>query len=183
MKQTCMRHCLKSVSHGKQRKKIMTASERNCSRRVARSALTELQVAWEQKILHTESHPGEDFAWDRALELLGLQWGQNLGEGQLEGLGIIKTPVAARTTDQQQRLQDYFFKAAPSEYSDRLKELKISELIPKLETLAKLVPPITRAPAMMKSPARKRAYIFRATGEYLRQGDEVTSGHWLSFPP
>jgi hypothetical protein len=70
--------------------------------------LAELQAAWEQKILHTEAHPGEDFAWDRTLELLGLQWGQNLGEGQLEGLAIIKTPVAQRTLDQQQRLQDYF---------------------------------------------------------------------------
>jgi hypothetical protein len=26
-------------------------------------------------------HPNEDFAWDRTLELLGLQWGQSLGEG------------------------------------------------------------------------------------------------------
>ena len=97
--------------------------------------LAELQKAWEQKILYTETHPGEDFAWDRTLELLGLQWGQSLGEGQLEGLSIIKTPIAERTTDQQQRLQDYFLRAAPSEYSDKLTELKISEVVSKLDAL------------------------------------------------
>lgn len=144
--------------------------------------LSELQAAWEQKILHTEAHPGEDFGWDRTLELLGLQWGQNLGEGQLEGLGIIKTPVAERTTDQQFRLQDYFLKAPPSEYGDRLKDLKISELIPKLDALQKAVPPVTRAPAMMKSPARRPNYIF-LRGEYLRKGVEVTPGTLAVLPP
>jgi len=39
-----------------------------------------LLADWEQKILDTEKHPGEDFAWDRTLELLGLHWGQSLGE-------------------------------------------------------------------------------------------------------
>src|SRR6185436_916855 len=70
--------------------------------------LAELQADWEQRLLETEAHPGVDFIWDRTLELLGLQWGQSLGEGQLEGLAIIKTPVTERTLDQQQRLQDYF---------------------------------------------------------------------------
>lgn len=144
--------------------------------------LAELQSAWEQKILHTETHPGEDFAWDRTLELLGLQWGQNLGEGQLEGLGIIKTRVADRTLDQQQRLQDYFLRSAPSEYSEKMKELKVSELVGKLNDLAKAVPPVTRAPAMMKSPAIRPNTIF-VRGEYLRRGDEVTPNTLAALPP
>jgi hypothetical protein len=137
--------------------------------------LTELQSAWEQKILYTETHPGEDFAWDRTLELLGLQWGQSLGEGQLEGLGIIKMPIAERTLDQQQRLQDYFLRAAPAEYSEKLKELKVSELIGRLDALAKTVPFPTRAPGMIKSPARRPNYIF-VRGEYLRKGEDVSPG-------
>lgn len=135
--------------------------------------LAELQASWERKILHTESHPGEDFAWDRTLELLGLQWGQNMGEGQLEGLGIIKTPLDQRTHDQQQRLQDYFLGSAPAEYSARLNELKVNELVAKLKELEKSVPKVTRAPAMMKSPAERPNYIF-VRGEYLRHGDAVT---------
>ena len=144
--------------------------------------LAALQKAWEQKILYTETHPGEDFAWDRTLELLGLQWGQNLGEGQLEGLGIIKIPTAERTTDQQQRLQDYFLRAAPAEYSDKLTELKINEVVSKLDALAKTVPPVTRAPAMIKSPANRPNYIF-VRGEYLRRGDDVSPGTPASLPP
>lgn len=144
--------------------------------------LAELQAWWEQKILHTETHPGEDFAWDRALELLGLQWGQNLGEGQLEGLAIVKTPVADRTVDQQQRLQDYFLRAGPTENSDKLKELKVGELIAKLDALAKPLPRPTRAPGMMKSPAQRPNYIF-VRGEYLRRGDNVSPETPAALPP
>ena len=144
--------------------------------------LAELQADWEQKILHTESHPGEDFAWDRTLELLGLQWGQNLGEGQLEGLGIIKTPMPDRTLDQQQRLQDYFLRSAPSSFADKFKQLKVSELVSKLDALWKRVPVATRAPGMIVSRAQRPNYIF-VRGEYLRKGDEVSPGTPASLPP
>lgn len=144
--------------------------------------LGELQAEWEKKILHTEVHPGEDFAWDRTLELLGLQWGQNLGEGQLEGLAIIKTPVEQRTVDQQQRLLDYFLRTAPGEFGEKLKELKGGELVAKLDEYAKAVPPVTRAPAMMKSPADRPNYIF-VRGEYLRKGEAVKPGTPAVLPP
>lgn len=146
------------------------------------SRLAELQFAWERKLLHTESHPGEDFAWDRTLELLGLQWGQNLGEGQLEGLAIVKTPIAQRTVDQQQRLQDYFLRTAPLEFGPQLQELKSGELIARLNELAKAVPAITRAPAMMKSPVPRKNTIF-VRGDYLRKGDEVAPGTPSVLPP
>jgi len=144
--------------------------------------LTELQTAWEQKILYTETHQGEDFAWDRTLELLGLQWGQNLGEGQLEGLAIIKTPVPDRTIDQQQRLQDYFLRSAPTEFAAKLKDLKVHELMTRLDALWKAVPATSRAPAMMKFPGRRPDYVF-VRGEYLRKGDEVSPGTPAALPP
>src|SRR6185503_2654624 len=81
--------------------------------------LAELQADWERRLLYTESHPNEDFAWDRTLELIGLQWGQNLGEGQLEGLNIIKTQLDKRTPDQRDRLLDYFLHAPPAVYADK----------------------------------------------------------------
>jgi hypothetical protein len=127
-------------------------------------------------------HPGEDFAWDRTLELLGLQWGQNLGEGQLEGLGIIKTIPSQRTIDQQQRLQDYFLRSAPSDFSSKLNELKVSELVAKLDVLTKALPSVTRAPAMMKSPVKRPNYIF-VRGEYLNKGEEVNPGTPSVLPP
>ncbi len=54
--------------------------------------LAELQADWERQLLAAEANPNVDFLWDRALEVLGLTWGQDLGEGQLEGINIIKTP-------------------------------------------------------------------------------------------
>ena len=137
--------------------------------------LAELQVDWERKMLRTEQYPEDDFAWERALELLGLQWGQNLGEGQLEGLNIIKLPVDRRTPDQQSRLLDYFLHAPPAEYSAKFQELKLNELIPKLDALAKKLPPVTRAPGMTRSSLHRPTHIF-TRGEFRRLGEEVQPG-------
>jgi len=109
------------------------------------TVLPELQADWERRVLYAETHPNEDFTWDRELELLGLQWGQNLGEGQLEGLNILKIPAAQRTDDQQERVLIYFLKRAPAAYSDKFQEQKIGEFTTKLEALAKSLPPVTRA--------------------------------------
>ena len=146
------------------------------------SRLNELQQQWEQKILYTEANPGIDFSWDRTLELLGLQWGQNLGEGQLEGLAIIKTPWPARTISQQQRLQDYFLRSARNEFAPALQELNVNQLITALDQLAKDLPPVTRAPAMMQSPANRPNRIF-IRGEYLQPGDAVQPDTPGLLPP
>src|SRR5690606_23141395 len=121
--------------------------------------LTALQAEWEQRLLRAETHPGEDFYWERQLELLGVPWGQNLGEGQLEGLGIIKTPLAERTQDQKDRLLDYFLRMSPEPFSEKFKELDLHTLRGKLEELAKTLPPVTRAPGMMKSPVERTTHI------------------------
>jgi hypothetical protein len=140
-----------------------------------RERLAVLQSEWEAKMLHTEAHPGEDFAWDRALELLGLQWGQGLGEGQLEGLNIIKTPQDRRTQQQQDRITDYFLGAPPAEFGDRFRDMKLGELKTKLDALSKTLPSITRAPAMM-SAARPRSTFIHIRGDFRRNGDEVQPG-------
>ena len=143
--------------------------------------LAEMQADWERRLLETEVHPGVDFTWDRTLELLGLQWGQNLGEGQLEGLNIIKTPLAQRTQDQRDRLLDYFLKSAPAAYSGKFKELKLNDLRSKLDALAKEVPAVTRAPGMMKSPAPRTTHI-HIRGDFHRPGDDVKAGTPMALP-
>lgn len=144
--------------------------------------LAELQLDWERRLLYAETHPNEDFAWDRTLELIGLQWGQNLGEGQLEGINIIKTPLVERTQDQRDRLLDYFLKSAPSVYSEKLKELKVSELNAKLDSLAKQLPAVTRAPSMMTFPSKRKTHVL-VRGEFHRKGAEVQPGTLAALPP
>lgn len=144
--------------------------------------LAELQADWERLMLHTEAHPGEDFAWDRTLELLGLQWGQNLGEGQLEGLNIIKTPLPERTQDQRDRLLDYFLQTAPASYQTKFAELKVNDLRTKLESLGKNLPPVTRAPGMMKSPV-ERATCIHIRGDFRRRGECIQPNTLAVLPP
>ncbi|MDB5389631.1 MAG: hypothetical protein JWM11_5277, partial [Planctomycetaceae bacterium] len=67
----------------------------------APNGLAELQKRWETKLLHAAGHPGEDHVWDRQWELVGLIWGGGLGEGQLEGIEIVKLPWEKRTPRQQ----------------------------------------------------------------------------------
>lgn len=144
--------------------------------------LAELQADWEKRLLHAEAHPNEDFAWERTLELLGLQWGQSLGEGQLEGINIIKTPQAQRTQDQRDRLLDYMLRSLPASYSEKAKELKLSELKSKLDTLAKELPPVTRAPGMMTFPVPRTTQV-HVRGEFRRKGEEVKAGTPAALPP
>jgi len=146
------------------------------------SQMAELQADWEKRLLHAESHPNEDFAWDRTLELLGLQWGQNLGEGQLEGLNIIKTPLAQRTEDQRDRLLDYFLKSPPAVYTEKFKELKLGELRSKLDALAKELPAVTRAPGMATFPTPRATHV-HIRGEFHRKGEEVKAGTPAALPP
>ena len=144
--------------------------------------LAELQADWEKRLLHAEAHPNEDFAWDRTLELLGLQWGQSLGEGQLEGLNIIKTPLAQRTQDQRDRLLDYFLKSMPASLADKSKDLKLGELKSKLDALAKELPPVTRAPGMMTFPTPRQTHV-HVRGEFRRKGEDVQPGTPAALPP
>lgn len=134
--------------------------------------LAEMQADWEKKLLHAESHPDDDFVWDRKLELLGLQWGQDLGGGQLEGLNIIKTPLALRSQNQRDDLLDYFLKTAPADYSAKIRELKINEIHAKLKELKKKLPPMSRAQGMVQHVVPRKTHI-HIRGNYRRPGDVV----------
>jgi hypothetical protein len=144
--------------------------------------LAALQAEWEKEILFAESNPGVDFMWDRQLELLGLQWGQNLGEGQLEGLNILRIPTDQRTKDQRNRLLDYFLASGSRPYSDRFAALKLSALREKLDKLATALPPVTRAPGMMKSVVHRPTWV-HVRGDYRRHGDPVVPGTIAALPP
>ncbi len=141
-----------------------------------------LQADWEKKILFAEKNPGVDFMWDRQLELLGLQWGQDLGEGQLEGLNILRIPPEQRTKDQQGRILDYFLASGSRPYGERFSELKLSALKEELDKLAKALPPVTRAPGMMKSVAHRQTYV-HVRGDYRRRGEPVEPGTIAALPP
>lgn len=143
--------------------------------------LAALQADWEKRLLHAEAHPDEDFAWDRLLELLGLQWGQDLGGGQLEGLNIIKTPLALRTQTQREELLDYFLKTVPPVYSAKAKELKLSETYAKLTALKKSLPPMSRAQGMVQHAVPRATHI-HVRGDYRRPGKVVQAGTPAALP-
>jgi len=138
--------------------------------------LAALQAQWEEKMMWAADHPGEgNYHWDRAWEVLGLIWGQNFGEGQLEGTYIVRKPVAERTLDEQFRLQDYFFSRGSLVDEARFKELKISELAARIAELKKALPPMSRAPAMRASRDLRPTHLmhrgdFRAPKEPVGMG-------------
>ena len=146
------------------------------------AALAEMQADWEKRVLYAETHPNEDFTWDRELELLGLQWGQSLGEGQLEGLNILKIPPEQRTQDQRDRVLNYFLGRSPAAYATKFQELKIAELTAKLNALMKAQPQATRAPGMRKSVVQRTTHI-HTRGDFHRPGDAVDPGTLAVLPP
>ncbi|WP_010582939.1 PSD1 and planctomycete cytochrome C domain-containing protein [Schlesneria paludicola] len=145
-------------------------------------AAADLQKAWEEKLLWTETHPGEDHRWDRHLEVLGLIWGQGQGEGQLEGLNIVKTEVSARTPSECDRLQDYFLQHGSAIDSQKFSDLKLGELATKLDQLAKTVPAISRAPTMTRSRRHRTTHLHRR-GDFRQPGEELSPSTLSSLPP
>lgn len=143
--------------------------------------LAGLQAEWEKRLLDAETNPNAEFAWQRALEVLGLVWGQGEGEGQLEGINIIKTPVERRTPDERDRLLDYFLKHPPALHQARFKELKIADLVAKLEVLKKNLPRITRAPTLAQTTQSRTSYV-HLRGDHLRRGETVKPGTPAALP-
>jgi hypothetical protein len=144
--------------------------------------LAELQADWERRLKEAELDPNADFAWQRALEVLGLTWGQGEGEGQLQGINIIKTPLAQRTPEQKERLLDYFLANAPELYSAKFAELKIGEVNSKLAALKSELPKITRAPTIAQTNQQRLTHI-HIRGDFRQRGDEVSPGTPAILPP
>ena len=137
--------------------------------------LAELQAQWEQKLLDAEANPGQDHRWDRALEVLGLIWGGGQGEGQLEGVLIVKTPLPERTAEQKDRLRDYFLKNGSLINEGKFKTLKLDELSKKLEALAKELPAVGRAPTLVQSREPRKTFV-HARGDFRQRGVEAPKG-------
>jgi len=142
--------------------------------------LDALQVRWEEKILHAESHPGENHYWDRALEVLGLVWGGGKGEGQLEGLMIVKTPWSERTSAQKDRLQDYFLENGSLVDDKKFSALKIGDINTKLKALTR--PHMSRAQTLAQSHEQRKTFI-HWRGDFRQHGAEVHEETPAALPP
>lgn len=133
--------------------------------------IEKLQSEWERRLLRAEAHPGSDGKWDRVYEVLGLIWGQGLGEGQLEGINIVKLLRSQRTADQQARLVDYFISRDARQIEGA--DYKVLEqLSAKLEALKKDLPKLSRAPAVAQPHAARKTRV-HVRGDFRRLGDEV----------
>ena len=137
------------------------------------TAIIELQDRWEKRMLQAVANPGQDYLWDRQWEVLGLIWGGELGEGQLEGCQIVLLPLERRTQDQRDRLLDYFLKYGELTDPARFKELMLAELQSKLAELQKQVPPATRAPTIHETATPRKTYL-HVRGDFRVPGDPLT---------
>lgn len=137
-----------------------------------KAALDELQARWEAKLLDAYLHPASDALWNRQWEVLGLVWGGNLGEGQLEGTVIVRTPLEQRTRDEADRLQDYFLANGSLIDGQRFAELKLGELSGKLTALKKEFPWPTRAPITRQARFPRPVHI-HSRGDFRVPGNTV----------
>ncbi len=147
-----------------------------------REQIEQLQKRWEGKLLEASHHPGQDHVWDRMWEVLGLIWGGNLGEGQLEGTQIVKLEWEKRTHVQQDRLLDYFLQHGAGTDPGAFTELKLGELSGKLTALMSELPKITRAPIVRTTQIPRELHLFKR-GDFRSPGGVITPAtpDWL--PP
>lgn len=124
-----------------------------------REPLEKLQREWEQKMLYAAMHPADDHHWARAWEVMGLVWGVGTGEGQQEGLEILKMEPAQRNQRQQDDLLDYFLGRGHLVNGGKFKELKLGELASKLGELRKAYPAVSRAPAVREMQIPQLAFV------------------------
>jgi mono/diheme cytochrome c family protein len=134
-----------------------------------------LQARWEAKLREAARNPGRDALWDRQWEVLGLVWGQKLGEGQLEGTQIVRVDPARRTQDQKDRLLDYFLAHGSVINPKQFQQLKLAALAEQLQALERAVPWPTRAPALRQTPVPRGVHVhfrgsFRAPGVAVEPG-------------
>jgi hypothetical protein len=150
-----------------------------------RTAIDDLQKRWETKLLHAVAHPGEDHVWDRQWELLGLIWGGNLGEGQLEGTEIVKRPWDKRSLREQDDLLDYFLKQGSIVDAKAFTAAKLGELHDALAKLKQDFPAAhcTRAPVMQAAKTPRTTFIHER-GDFRDPGVKVSPALplWLPGP-
>jgi hypothetical protein len=141
-----------------------------------------LQRRWEGRLLEAVARPGRDHVWDRQWELLGLIWGGHLGEGQLEGCQIVLLDPARRTQVQTDRLLGYFLRNGSIIDLPRFAELKLAEVVQKLDALEKTLPKLTRAPVMAETQNLRKVHV-HLRGDFRSRGIEVGPGTPKLLPP
>ncbi len=137
--------------------------------------LEKLQAEWERRMLQAEANPGQDFKRDRALELLGILWGAGQGEGQLEGIRIVKTPLAERSEEQRQRLLEFFLDRGSLGLEEEFKRLKLAELKTALLEIDAELPKVSR-PATLTPALISRETFVHVRGDFRAPGDAVNPG-------
>lgn len=148
-----------------------------------RTKVEALQKLWEEKCLHAWKHPGQDALWDRQWELLGLVWGGNLGEGQLEGAEIVKLDWSLRTSRQKDDLLDFALLRIARADAKMAEGLRLGELKSKLEKLKSEFPEATRAPIVRAAQTPRPTYMhlrgdFRDRGAAVRPASPACLPRW-----
>ena len=138
-----------------------------------RAEIDALQQEWESKCLHARNTPGIDHIWDRQWELLGLVWGGQLGEGQLEGQEIVRRPWQERTARQRDDLLDYFLASGSILDPKRFRTLELGKLWDQLKQLREEFPKATRAPVMHASLTQRQTCVHEA-GDFRDRGPDVS---------
>jgi mono/diheme cytochrome c family protein len=141
-----------------------------------------LQQTWEDKIRWAASNPGKDHVWDRQLELLGLQWEQGYGGGQLEGLTVLYLPPERRTKRQRDHMQEMFLGRGSPVSPEAWKKLGLAELSKKLTALNKEYPPMTQAPSMTERADRRRDNFIHLRGDFRSRGIAVEENTPSALP-
>lgn len=148
-----------------------------------KAELDNLQKRWEARMLEAAANPSDSPIWDRQWEVLGLIWGGELGEGQLEGCVIVQTPWDQRTEDEHDRLLDYFLARGSLTDEAKFAELKLPALAIQLTDLKKTVPWPTRAPTMRQA-RHVRATRIHTRGDFRVPAEivEAKLPEWLTPP-
>lgn len=140
------------------------------------TAIDELQGRWEKKLREAVAQPGKDQEWDRAWEVLGLVWGQGLGEGQLEGTNIVLLDPARRTREQKDKLLEYFLaNGAVLDPQHEFPDFKPRELAEKIAELRSHLPKRSRAPTIRETQVPRTVYL-HVRGDFRRHGERVSPG-------
>jgi len=145
--------------------------------------IAQLQRRWELRILEAGNHSGEDAHWDRQWEILGLVWGQGLGEGQLEGQSIVRLDPANRTASQRDRLLDYFLQFGMAIDPQKFGQPPLKAISAGITKLSKDQdrPRLTRASIMAKS-SRPRPTFLHKRGVFTNPGEAVEPGTPACLP-
>lgn len=140
------------------------------------AAIDELQARWEKKLREAVAQPGKDQEWDRAWEVLGLVWGQGLGEGQLEGANIVLLDPARRTREQKDKILEYFLaNGVAIDPRHEFPDFKPRELAEKIAELRSHLPRLSRAPTIRETQVPRAVHV-HIRGDFRRRGERISPG-------